>query len=276
MSTVREHRFTPTEPVELYVENARGIVRIESSDDGAVHVRVTGQRADEFVIEADGEQVRVVGPRRGGFGGRDTEAEVRIATPDGNALAAKLGSSDLVSSAPLGRTWINSGSGDLRLASITGPYEVQSGSGDVTVEVATGIGRIKSGSGDVRLAEARGRLELSTGSGDVRLGHPYGPFTGKTGSGDVTVDEVADDLTLNTGTGDLVVGHARAGRLDMVTASGDVRIGITAGTPVWTDLSTVTGAIASDLPATGAPADGQDHVEVRARTATGDIALQAR
>lgn len=272
-----QHTFATPEPVELYVENGRGTVHISGSEDDAVHVRVTGERAEEFRIEADAEQVRVIAPSRsGGFFGRDGDADVRIATPSGHALAAKLGSSDLVATAALGRTWVNSGSGDVRIASVTGPYEIQNGSGDVVVEEATGIGRLKSGSGDVRVGVARGRIELSTGSGDVRLAEPHGPVTGKTGSGDVTVETLSGDLSLSTGTGDLTVERTTSGRLDLVTASGDVRIGVVAGTPVWTDLSTVTGSIASDLPATGAPAEGQDHVEVRARTATGDIALRSR
>jgi hypothetical protein len=36
----------------------------------------------------------------------------------------------------------------------------------------------------------------------------------------------------------------------------------------------VTGDIRSDLVGAGEPADGADHIEVRAKTATGDIVLR--
>ena len=56
-------------------------------------------------------------------------------------------------------------------------------------------------------------------------------------------------------------------------ASGDVRVGIPSGLPVWTDLSTVSGSIRSSLEGAGQPAEGQDHVELRAKTVSGDIVL---
>ena len=52
-----------------------------------------------------------------------------------------------------------------------------------------------------------------------------------------------------------------------------MRVGIPAGTPVWTDVNTVTGSIASNLESVGKPVDGQDHVELRATTVSGDVRL---
>lgn len=62
----------------------------------------------------------------------------------------------------------------------------------------------------------------------------------------------------------------------MVTAknvSGDVRVGIGSGTPVWTDVSTVTASVANWLTSVGKPPDGQDYVELRASTVSGDVHL---
>ena len=59
----------------------------------------------------------------------------------------------------------------------------------------------------------------------------------------------------------------------MKGASGDVHIGIPAGIPVWTDITTVTGRIRSSSSGAGEPSRGPDHVEVRAKTVTGDIVL---
>ena len=95
----------------------------------------------------------------------------------------------------------------------------------------------------------------------------------KTGSGDLRVGESHDDVSLSTGSGDFVVDHVHRGRLSAKGASGDVRVGIPAGLPVWTDLSTVSGRIRSALDGAGQPDEGQDHVEVRAKTVSGDIVL---
>ena len=45
------------------------------------------------------------------------------------------------------------------------------------------------------------------------------------------------------------------------------------GIPVWTDISTLSGSIRSNLRGAGEPAEGADHVEVRAKTVSGDIVL---
>ena len=43
---------------------------------------------------------------------------------------------------------------------------------------------------------------------------------------------------------------------------------------MWTDISTVSGAIHSNLEGVGQPAEGADHVELRAKTVSGDIILR--
>ena len=52
-----------------------------------------------------------------------------------------------------------------------------------------------------------------------------------------------------------------------------MRIGIPAGTPVWADINTVTGSVRSNIESVGAPQEGQDHIELQARTVSGDIVL---
>ena len=123
------------------------------------------------------------------------------------------------------------------------------------------------------LGHGGGAVTVSTGSGDVEIGTSGSAAVVKTGSGDLRVGESYDDVSLATGSGDFVIDHAHRGRLTAKGASGDVRVGIPAGTPVWTDLTTVSGAIRSSLEGAGQPAEGQDHIELRAKTVSGDIVL---
>ena len=80
-------------------------------------------------------------------------------------------------------------------------------------------------------------------------------------------------MGLTTGSGDLEIDVITAGRVQAKGASGGIRVGIPAGVPVWTDVSTVSGRIRSTLEGAGQPEPGADHVEVRAKTVSGDIVL---
>ncbi len=95
----------------------------------------------------------------------------------------------------------------------------------------------------------------------------------KTGSGDLELKRSESDVSLTTASGDLTIGHAPRGKITARNVSGDVRIAIPAGTPVWTDVNTVTGSVASNLQSAGKPAEGQDFVELRASTVSGDVRL---
>ena len=45
------------------------------------------------------------------------------------------------------------------------------------------------------------------------------------------------------------------------------------GTPIWTDLTTLTGAVRSSLLSAGEPAEGQAHLELRVASVSGDIEI---
>jgi hypothetical protein len=53
-------------------------------------------------------------------------------------------------------------------------------------------------------------------------------------------------------------------------------VGIPSGVPVWTDVSTLTGSVTSNLVGAGEPAEGQPYVELRAKTVSGDVRLEQR
>ncbi|MCW2833808.1 MAG: hypothetical protein JWN68_1761 [Nocardioides sp.] len=272
-----ERSFETPQPIELYVECHSGRVTITAADVTRTEVTVTGKHAEEVVIEQREDRIQVVAPRSGmGFiVGAGQRAEISVVMPAHSALTVKAGSADTEVLGAVGGLWVNSGSGYLSVELVDGTSELQSGSGEIRVVELRGDARIKSGSGDVSIRRCAG-LTVSTGSGDVRIESVAGRLAVKTGSGDVQVGQAADDLALSTGSGDLDVGEAHKGHYVLKAASGDVRIGIPAGTPVWTDITTMSGRVQSDLTPVGPPTDGQDHLEIRATTASGDITLMQR
>lgn len=269
-----EYHFETHRPVNLYVEIGRGSVKVVATETTESSVEVTGRDADQVVVDQSGDQISVVAPRqRTGFLGGDSRIDVVVTIPTASDLAVKTGSADISADGTLGTGKVKSGSGDVQLDTFGGPVVVETGSGSIRLEETRGELRIKSGSGDITVGHADSAVAISTGSGDVEIGTVNGPTVVKTGSGDLKVVEAQSDVSLTSGSGDLVVLTATRGRLTAKGASSDVRVGIPAGVPVWTDVSTLTGEIRSNLAGAGEPKDGADHVELRAKTVSGDILL---
>lgn len=272
-----DHRFETHEPVALYVEIGSGQVDVTATATTTSTVEVTGRHADEVEVDLEGRHLRVVAPRRhGGLLGNDASLFVTVTVPTGSDLTVRTGSADLGVVGEVSTTRVKTGSGDVRLDTTAGDASIETGSGDVEIELARGDTRVKCGSGDVEVRSAQSELAISTGSGDVEIGSSTGPVVVKTGSGDVRVVEATADVALATGSGDLQIENARRGRFSAKGASGSVHVGIPAGTPVWTDVSTVSGRIHNAVEGVGEPAEGADHVELRATTVSGDVVLVPR
>lgn len=268
-----EYTFNTPEPVQLYVENGSGHVDVTAAEVAATQVRVEGKQADEVQVELhDGGRVSVIAPKNRGIFG-DQKLAMDIVVPTGSSLVTKTGSADVRAAGQLRDASVKSGSGDVTLESLAGAGSVDTGSGDIAVADVAGQLRVRSGSGDVVAGQLHAAATISTGSGDVRVEHAEAPVVVKTGSGDLDVARAESDITMTTGSGDTVVRHASRGRITSKGASGDIRVGVPAGTPVWTDISTVSGTLRSGLEGVGEPEPGADFVEVRATTVSGDVHL---
>ncbi len=267
--------FQTPGPAALYVEIGSGDITVRAEDVERTTVDVDGSGADETTVEQHGNQVAVVGPRtRGGFfGGGNGGLRVHVTLPLDSELVTKVGSADLDAGGRLGTVRLKSGSGDVRLDEVAGEALVESGSGDVYVDSLRGQARIKTGSGEVEIGFAGGETSVSTGSGDVVVNLAREAVAIKSGSGDLRVREAGPDLVLTTASGDATVDRMERGRLQVKNVSGDVRVAIPAGVPVWTDISCISGSVRSDLQGAGEPADDQPFVELRATTVSGDISL---
>lgn len=268
-----KHTFNTPDPIAVYVELPAGRLSTFAVDTSESAVEIHGPRAEEFHVSFDGKRVSVVAPH-GRFFGRGESHTVQVRVPSGSELVTKMGSADTTASGTLGLVALKSGSGDIDLDRAEGPVVIESGSGDIKGHEFADEVRIKSGSGDINLGDVRGKTGISTGSGDVVLGTVHATTVIKTGSGDLSVKRSESDVSLTTASGDLTIGSAPRGKVTAKNVSGDVRVGIPSGTPVWTDISTVTGRVRNNLTSAGKPAKDQDHVELRASTVSGDVLLQ--
>ena len=266
------HQFETPRPVHLFTEIGKGTVKVVATDTTDTRVDITGRDADQVEVHQSGDQVSVKGPRQRGIFG-DNRLDVVVTLPVGSQAAVRTGSADISVTGTVSQSQLKSGSGDVEVDVVDGALVVETGSGDVRVEEVRAELKVKSGSGDVLVVDAGSTALVSTGSGNVQLWTTRGPAVVKTGSGDVKVGDASADVTFTTGSGDMVVSTARGGRVTAKGASGDVHVGIPAGIPVWTDISTISGEIRSNLQGAGQPQDGAPHVEVRAKVVSGDIVL---
>ncbi|HEY1116745.1 MAG TPA: DUF4097 family beta strand repeat-containing protein [Acidimicrobiales bacterium] len=266
------HQFETHQPIHLFAEIGKGSVQVTATGTTETRVEITGRDAEQVDVHQSGDQVSIKGPRQRGIFG-DNRLDVVVTLPTGSQAVIRTGSADITVSGTLSQSQLKSGSGDVVVDVVDGTLVVETGSGDIRVEEVRAELKAKSGSGGVLVGHAGATTLVSTGSGDVQLRATRGPAVVKTGSGDVKVGDAGADLTLTTGSGDMLVSAAHTGRVTAKAASGDVHVGIPAGVPVWTDISTISGEIRSNLQGAGQPQDGAPHVEVRAKVVSGDIVL---
>jgi DUF4097 and DUF4098 domain-containing protein YvlB len=272
------HEFPVTGPVRLRVEFGAGDIAIKAADTDRVSVdlRGDGDSADalaaETVIEQRGDEVLVEVPRRTGFLRRSPQLSLTVTLPEGSRVDVRSESADLDATGRLGDTQVKAGSGDTRVEHAN-DLTVQSGSGDVAVGTTDGFAALTAGSGDVTARQITGPGRVSTGSGDIRVERADGPLQANSGSGDVQVDAAEGDVNANTASGDQYVSRIARGRVKLNSASGDISVGVVDGTPVWLDVNTLSGSVASALSGGEPPVDGEDAVELRVNTVSGDISL---
>jgi DUF4097 and DUF4098 domain-containing protein YvlB len=269
--------FDRTTPVTVALRAHRGTVDITAADDATVQVDVVPLDGSEAAADAarntrvslDGDTLTVQTPETSGWRWhRAARLGITIRVPTGSSLAAKTGSADL------------------RAAGRYATVQVSTASGDVWLEEATGSAHIEAASGDLSAGRIGGALRIGSSSGDVEVGDVTSDVTAKSASGDITIRSVGGSATADTASGDLQIGLVRRGQCRLSSASGDIEVGVAAGTGVWLDVSTASGDTVNELrmsgtPGLGTPTTGTSDeaqsgaaLELRVRTASGDIHIR--
>ena len=101
-----------------------------------------------------------------------------------------------------------------------------------------------------------------------------GRFEANSASGDVLLREASSSVGVNTASGDQMIGSVVEGRIDLKSASGDLKIGIREGSTLWVDARSRSGDVRSELPVSDLPPEGDaPHIELRANSMSGDITV---
>jgi DUF4097 and DUF4098 domain-containing protein YvlB len=243
-----EHRFRTPDGVELDVNIPAGDVTVETTDGEESVVLVEGSdrlveqtevelRDRTLVIAFRGRKTFGIPILIGEFGG--SRLRVRATVPHGSQASVATASADVRISGRLRALEVRTASGDLRARG-----EVE---GDAS---------IKTVSGDVRMERVDGSLKCTTVSGDVE------------------VDSVGGSLDARSVSGDLRVVSVRQGEARFTSVSGNVEIGIAAGSNLDVDAGSVSGDLTSEVPLATAPMTGAGQgptVVLRGKTVSGDV-----
>lgn len=254
-------------PGSLHLDIAipAGSVSVSAEDTTTVTLDISGeQNPDEISVsfEPDGGGHRLVVEqrKRGLFLALKTrDLRVRVTVPNGTHVDVKGGSTDLKARGRLGS------------------LAFHTGSGDATVEEVEGDAVAKVASGDLSVKHVTGRLSFHSASGDLDAGLVEGGATARTASGDVKIGTAGREVKATTVSGDIEIEQLLPGAMTSLQAvSGDIEVGIAAGTRVYLDLSAVSGSTTSDLTDSDAPTEASttEQAEVKASTVSGDVKVR--
>jgi len=287
-SLVRTQNFPTSGPVEVDVSVTTGTVEIQLTEeltDSVVQLRHDSSAQPPW-MEGVTNLLSWVGEQFGGpLGESAAPAEaVRQARVEqvGNRLVAHAPTGLPLRHVPLAVTVqvpagssveVSAGAADVTLTGSAGRVDLSTGTGDVRLETATGSVAVRTGSGAVQLGDSQSGAKLRTGSGQIRAATLNGSATLVTGTGDVWLGTVSGDVLVRTGSGDLSIARAEGGSLELVSGSGQIRVGIGPGVAAEVELSSGSGKVSSELAVSGTAPGGEVPLSVRARTGSGDAVV---
>lgn len=252
--------FDRSTPVTVSLQMQRGIAEIVAEERPSIRVDVTAEdgtdAADRLRIVLEGDSLVVHAPDGLPWQWRRTpKLLVSIRVPLDSSLVVK------------------SAAADIRAMGRYATARASLASANAYLEWVTGDAHLKAASGVLTADRVGGSLRVSSASGELHVGDVTGDVHADTASGDITIREVGGSLDASTASGDLKIGTLSRGRTRLRSASGDIAVGVAAGTGVWLDLSTASGKTSSDLTLDGQPTPADRHatLELRIRTASGDI-----
>jgi DUF4097 and DUF4098 domain-containing protein YvlB len=245
-----EYRFDTPQPVDLEIRVPVGDIDVETVDGDESFVTIEGSerlvertavelQGRTLVVELRGKKSFGITVSIGDFSFGNNVLKVHARVPHGsNALFATA-------------------SGDMDLQGRIARLETKSASGDLEVD-----------------GEIERDATVKTVSGDVRLRHVGGDLKMQSVSGDVRADEVDGSIEARSVSGDLMFRSVREGRVDVTSVSGDIVIGVAAGTSLDVDAGSVSGELESEVPLGSDPGsasgDGPTLV-IRGKTVSGDF-----
>jgi hypothetical protein len=276
--------FQTPEPITVSLELGVAEVQLTASDrnDTVVEIHPTNPQsnadiaaAQQVTVEFVDGQLRIATARGWRHwvprGGRHS-VDVRIELPTGSHVNGSVGIAALQCEGRIGDCRYKAGLGKVRIDRGSS-VSLSVGAGNIDVEHASGRVDVKT-TGTVRLGTIDGSAVVKNSNGDTSIRAINGELRVTSANGDIAVEHAHGNVVAKSANGDIALTAIERGAVAANTARGKIEIGIRDGVAAWLDLSTAMGTVRNDLDAAQKPAPGDAAVEVRARTAMGDITIR--
>lgn len=281
--------YPTTEPISVSIQLGSGLVQIEASDRTDTVVEVSPadplsesdtKAAAETEVDFTDGRLRVTAPRHRGQGwgwGWFTDLgsiDIRIGLPAGSRVEAIGEMARFRCSGTLAACSLKTGAGDIDVGESAALYHLNTAFGDITVGRGSGHAEATTGSGRIAIREIDGTAELKSGNGEISVGQVTGDLKARSGNGSITVDRALAGVTAKTACGSVRISEVTRGSVVIETAAGELEVGIREGSAAWLDVSSLSGRVRNSLAAADDPGPAGETVEVKARTAFGDIVIR--
>lgn len=277
--------FETPRPITATVELIVGDVRITAEERGEtlVEVRPTDPDSEADVRAAEQTRVEFAGdrllvktpkPRRTlGLFGKPGSVDVDIAMPTGSELHGEAAVAAFHGAGEFGPCRIRTATGDVHLDR-TGPLEITTASGAIVASSVAGDAQITTATGTIRVGVIAGGAVVKNSSGESRIGTVGGDLRVRGSNGGIIVGDARRGVDAATAIGSIRLGAVHRGVVYIRTATGELEVGIAAGTAAYLDLNTQFGKVLNELDNAGAPEQGERRVEVRATTSFGNVIVR--
>jgi hypothetical protein len=234
-------------------------VLVEPSSPGdSTAVEAAAAVRQEVRETADGVEILVESTGRRSFLGmrRGPDLWVTVRAPHGSRVDAETASADVTVVGRLGEARVETASGDVSIGDVSGAVSLKTVSGEIEAGTIAGENRFATVSGEIDIRSVEGESTVTSVSGDLHVGRARTSIRAKTVSGDLLLDAV------NTG------------EVSLQSVSGDITVGVSAGSRLWMDVASLSGETRSDLDPLGGH-EGEHDVELRitANSTSGDVRL---
>jgi hypothetical protein len=247
-----EQTFDVGNTPRLVVAIGSGSIELAAGPVGTIELSVEGGR--DLEISHNGDTVEVRRPSEARLS-RSNSTRVRAHVPPGTTAWLTGASARIEATVALGDAVIETASGDVALREVENA-KAKSASGDLVIKSISGAASLRTASGHVRIGEVLDRMEVTTASGSVDVGM------------------VGGDVVSSAASGDLAIRRYEGSDLELKSVSGDIRVGLPAGTRLSLDARSLSGSITLPDRQPGAPSSERQSVRARIRTVSGDIQIQ--
>ncbi|MFI1800845.1 DUF4097 family beta strand repeat-containing protein [Streptomyces sp. NPDC020379] len=272
--------FDTPDPIAVILEFDVGIARITAGKrtDTVVEVLPANSAKDDDVRVAQqtkvtfaGGKLLVKGPRKRSVFGRSGAIELTVELPAGSDVQGFAPMADLICEGVFGDCRLKTSLGDIQVDQAA-TVNLRTSHGDIRVARVAGDADIV-GAGRIEIGEIAGAASVKNGNGDTEIGEIAGDLVARSANGAISVGVAQGGVEAKSANGAIRVGEVARGKVTLQGSTGDLEIGIRRSTAAWLDVSTGVGTVRNSLGPAEGPEDGEETVEVHARTSVGDIVI---